>query len=243
MDSSSAFPTCKASISASRSADSFAASMRARRAASSMAKSRGRASRTAWRWLAARHAFRLGNFGSMLRKVICARTALQGRCALAGVLLLISTAASAQTAPDDRYPSWANRMQGYQRAKEWRWGASKKQPRVRPDRGEVVGGRPAGCPHRFCGCALALKIFGRNVRELWLAANWLTFPRVAPAPGMVAARRGHVFQLIAHSGGSTWRVFDPNSGRGRVRIHDRSIAGYAIVNPTGQTLSARRRGG
>lgn len=97
----------------------------------------------------------------------------------------------------------------------------------------VIGGRPSGCPHRFCGCALAIKLFGRIVPHLNLASNWLKFPRTAPAPGMVAARRGHVFKLLAHVGGSTWQVWDANSGRGRIRIHNRSIAGYVIVNPSG----------
>lgn len=103
----------------------------------------------------------------------------------------------------------------------------------------VIGGRPAGCPHRFCGCALSLKLFGRIIPMLNLAANWMGFPHVTPAPGMVAARRGHVFQLLAHRGGSRWRVWDANSGHGRIRIHDRSIAGYAIVNPN-SSMSARR---
>jgi hypothetical protein len=97
----------------------------------------------------------------------------------------------------------------------------------------VIGGRPAGCPHRFCGCALSLHIFGRIIPKLNLAANWRTFPRAAPASGMVAARHGHVFKLVSHVGGSTWLVWDANSGRGRIRIHHRSIAGYAIVNPRG----------
>lgn len=96
----------------------------------------------------------------------------------------------------------------------------------------VIGGRPSGCPHRFCGCALSIKLFGRIVPHLNLASNWLAFPRTAPAPGMVAARRGHVFKLLVHVGGSTWRVWDANSGRGRIRIHNRSIAGYTIVNPS-----------
>ncbi len=100
---------------------------------------------------------------------------------------------------------------------------------------QVIGSRPAGCPHRFCACALAIKIFGRIVPALNLAANWMrTFPRATPAGGMVAARHGHAFQLIAHVGGSTWRVWDANSGRGRIRIHNRSIAGYAVVDPRGR---------
>jgi hypothetical protein len=50
---------------------------------------------------------------------------------------------------------------------------------------------------------------------------------------MVAARRGHVFVLERHIGGSTWLAFDANSGRQQTRIHARSIAGFAIVNPHG----------
>jgi hypothetical protein len=99
----------------------------------------------------------------------------------------------------------------------------------------ILGGRPSGCPHRFCGCALSIKVFGRPVRDLFLAANWLRFPRTAPAPGMVAARRGHALQLQAHLGGSMWQVWDPNSGGGRIRVHARSIAGFAIVNPSVRT--------
>ena len=30
----------------------------------------------------------------------------------------------------------------------------------------IVGGRPAGCPSSFCGCAAALRLFGRIVPEL-----------------------------------------------------------------------------
>lgn len=97
---------------------------------------------------------------------------------------------------------------------------------------QIIGGRPQGCPHRFCGCALALRIFGRIVPALNLAVNWVhKFQRSPPAPGMVAARHGHAFQLIAHVRGTTWQVWDANSGRGRTRIHDRSIAGFIIVNP------------
>jgi len=69
------------------------------------------------------------------------------------------------------------------------------------------------------------------VAGLNLAANWLRFPRAEAAPGMVAARRGHVFQLQAHVEKRIWRVWDANSGGGRIRIHNRSIAGYTIVNP------------
>lgn len=97
--------------------------------------------------------------------------------------------------------------------------------------GRVVGGRPRGCPRRYCGCGASLHIFGRIIPSLNLAANWLRFPRAAPAPGMVAARRGHVFVLRRHISGKTWLVWDANSGRGKTRIHPRSIAGFTIVDP------------
>jgi hypothetical protein len=91
---------------------------------------------------------------------------------------------------------------------------------------------PAGCPWRaFCGCGAAVRIFGRPVRDLWLAANWFRFPRATPAPGMAAVRRHHVFVLEQWLGGTTWLVFDANSGHHGTRVHARSIAGYAIVNP------------
>jgi hypothetical protein len=99
----------------------------------------------------------------------------------------------------------------------------------------VLGGRPSGCPARFCGCGASLHLFGRIIPSLNLAANWLRFPRAAPAPNMVAARRGHVFVLKEHIAGSVWVVHDSNSGGRRTRLHARSIAGYAIVNPSGAT--------
>lgn len=138
---------------------------------------------------------------------------------------LFCTTVNAQ--PDERYPQ--------HKEKEWSYKVKKKAVHYRTFRADaatVIGGRPSGCPHRFCGCALAIKIFGRIVPHLNLAANWLKFPRTEAAPGMVAARRGHVFKLLSHRGGSVWEVWDANSGGGRIRIHDRSIAGFAIVRPT-----------
>jgi hypothetical protein len=95
----------------------------------------------------------------------------------------------------------------------------------------IVGGRPAGCPRSFCGCGAAIRVFGRIVPELNLAANWLRFPRASPAPGMAAARRGHVFVLERHIAGDIWLAYDANSGGHATRIHARSLRGYTIVNP------------
>jgi hypothetical protein len=99
--------------------------------------------------------------------------------------------------------------------------------------GSIVS-HPSGCPGRqFCGCGASVRVFGRAVRSLYLAANWFRFPRSHPAPGMVAVRRHHVFVLESHLGGNTWMAYDANSGRGMTRIHPRSLAGYTVVNPHG----------
>jgi len=73
-----------------------------------------------------------------------------------------------------------------------------------------------------------LRVFGRIVPELNLAANWLRFPRTAPAPGMVAARHGHVFVLEQHLEGDTWMAYDANSGGHATQTHARSLRGYTI---------------
>jgi hypothetical protein len=109
---------------------------------------------------------------------------------------------------------------------------SPSYPRQAAESGsQAIGGRPAGCPHSFCGCGASIRVFGRIVPELNLAANWLRFPRTSPAPGMVAARRGHVFVLERHVESDTWMAYDANSGGHATRIHARSLRGYAVVNP------------
>jgi hypothetical protein len=99
--------------------------------------------------------------------------------------------------------------------------------------GTVIGGRPTGCPHAYCGCEASRYLFGRIIPNLNLAANWIRkFPRTTAAPHMAAARNHHVFVLVSHVSGTNWLVHDGNSGAGRTREHVRSIAGYVIVDPT-----------
>jgi hypothetical protein len=97
--------------------------------------------------------------------------------------------------------------------------------------GEIIGGRPAGCPRAFCGCGASLHVFGRIIPALNRAASWFRFPRAAPGPGMAAVRRHHVFVLEQHVAGDTWLAYDANSGGHMIRLHARSIAGYVIVDP------------
>lgn len=103
---------------------------------------------------------------------------------------------------------------------------------------EIVSGKPAGCPTRWCMCAVSLKLWGRIIPDLNLASNWLmAFMAALPAPGMVAARSGHGFLLQQHVEGKNWKVYDCNTwgrqtgGKSRCVIHIKSIAGYKIVNP------------
>lgn len=139
-------------------------------------------------------------------------------------------------APSARGESIVRAMGGFgsaQKVYKPRAAASQPRQRVAAVSAAIVA-HPPGCPSRaFCGCGAAVRVFGAPIRSLWLAANWFKFPRAAPAPGMVAVRRGHVFVLERHLWGSTWLAYDANSGRRQTRIHPRSIAGYAIVNPHG----------
>lgn len=106
------------------------------------------------------------------------------------------------------------------------------------NRSTVVGRRPAGCPHAYCGCEASLYLFKKIRPKLNRAANWLReFPRTAPAPGMVAARTHHVMVLMSHVRGSRWLVHDGNSGGGLTREHVMSIRGYTIVDPHGVRLA------
>jgi hypothetical protein len=102
----------------------------------------------------------------------------------------------------------------------------------------IVGRRPAGCPYAYCGCEASLYVFGEIRPMLNVANNWrLTFPRTAPAPGMVAARPGHVFVLMSHVEGDRWMVHDGNFGH-VTREHVRSIRGYTIVDPHGSRTAS-----
>ena len=96
----------------------------------------------------------------------------------------------------------------------------------------IIGGRPNGCPHSYCGCGLRMYL-GLSDKRLNLASNWARlFPRTSAQPGAAAVRSGHVMLLVSHVQGSVWIVRDYNSGNGLSRIHARSVAGYVFVNPS-----------
>jgi hypothetical protein len=110
--------------------------------------------------------------------------------------------------------------------------ASSTRIRVADANGNIVGGRPAGCPYAFCGCEASRFVFGEIRPELNLAMNWIRkFPRTSPAPYMVAARNHHVMVLLSQVDGYQWLVHDGNSGHHLTREHVVSIKGFVIVDP------------
>ncbi|MFZ0066381.1 MAG: hypothetical protein WAK90_09435 [Pseudolabrys sp.] len=105
--------------------------------------------------------------------------------------------------------------------------------------GTIIGSRPAGCPHSYCGCGLRMHLGLSDVR-LNLASNWSRlFPHEsAPRAGLAAVRSGHVMYIEAAAGNGQWVIRDYNSGRGLSRVHVRDVRGYAFVNPHA-TVAAR----
>lgn len=104
----------------------------------------------------------------------------------------------------------------------------------------VIGGRPAGCPHKYCGCGLR-KYLGIDDRRLNRAWAWAElFPRTHARPGAAAVRRHHVMLLIRKVARHRWLVRDYNAGRHLSYIHVRNVRGYVFVDPNASTLSARR---
>lgn len=144
--------------------------------------------------------------------------------ALAGML----TAASAQTVSDDRYPSWGNRMRGYQQAREWRWRAARERGvrRGKAARSAIRAG-VSGRPAKWCGWFLG-RLLGMPDRKLWLARNWASVGRDAgdPGVGVIVVWRHHV-GIITGKTSQGWVVKSGNDGhavRERVRSVNRAIA-------------------
>jgi hypothetical protein len=110
------------------------------------------------------------------------------------------------------------------------------------DAATIIGGRPEGCPHTYCGCGLR-KYLGLSDVRLNLASNWARlFPREsAPRAGLAAVRPGHVMYIEAAAGDGQWLIRDYNSGGGLSRLHVRDVRGYAFVNPHAQLATHEDR--
>lgn len=92
-------------------------------------------------------------------------------------------------------------------------------------------GRPPGCPRLWCGCWLAMHLYGRNERRLWLARNWAREgrPAAGPAPGVIAVfargrRGGHVGIVTAVPRPGVVVLLSGNDGRA-VRERERTTRG------------------
>ena len=94
----------------------------------------------------------------------------------------------------------------------------------RTGRAPSQGGRPAGCPSRWCGCWLG-KHLGIARRDLWLARNWAGVGRPAGGPrsGAIAVWRSHV-GIVKAVEGKRIQVLSGNDGNA-VRERWRSSAG------------------
>lgn len=91
---------------------------------------------------------------------------------------------------------------------------------------------PAGCPRRlFCGCGVAVKVFGEPRRDLWPASAWLRFARTTAGPGMVVVWNHHVAYIESVDSNGNAVLYDPNGGRGLTWRHTRSIRGLPVVDP------------
>lgn len=104
--------------------------------------------------------------------------------------------------------------------------------------GSVIGGRPSGCPHAYCGCGTA-RYLGLNDPRLNLAWNWARlFPRASPGAGMAVVWHHHIALIESMVGHNEAVLRDYNAGRGLSYLHVRSIAGAVVVNPNGGMLAA-----
>ena len=106
------------------------------------------------------------------------------------------------------------------------------------DAAQIIGTRPSGCPHSYCGCGLR-KYLGLEDTRLNLASNWARlFPRESgPRAGLAAVRSGHVMYIEGPAGNGRWLIRDYNSGGGLSRVHVRDVRGYVFVNPHGTVAS------
>ncbi len=106
------------------------------------------------------------------------------------------------------------------------------------DEGSIIGSRPSGCPHAYCGCGLR-KYLGLSDVRLNLASNWARyFPHESgPRAGLAAVRNHHVMYIESSAGNGQWIVRDYNSGGGMSRVHTRDVRGYVFVNPHAVTAS------
>lgn len=105
-------------------------------------------------------------------------------------------------------------------------------------RAQIVGGRPAGCPARWCGCWL-MQHYGFHDRRLWRAIMWASLMPRAPGPGVgrVVVWKNHVGVITGEYRGQ-WIVLSGNDS-GQIRERTRSIVGaVAFVEPLRKTASA-----
>lgn len=90
----------------------------------------------------------------------------------------------------DRGARWSKRQRGYRVASLGAVGSFAGHSLIASMRAKIGQGRPRGCPHAWCGCALALELGGGS----WRAIDWARHGSPAPhgAVGSIAVMRHHV---------------------------------------------------
>lgn len=103
----------------------------------------------------------------------------------------------------------------------------------------VIGGRPSGCPHAYCGCGLR-KYLGLDDARLNLAWNWAKFfPRTSLRAGVVAVWHHHVALVVSVTGNRMAVLRDYNGGEHLSYVHERSVAGAIFVDPGASRTAVR----
>lgn len=97
--------------------------------------------------------------------------------------------------------------------------------------------RPTDCPLLWCGCWLSKFIFGENKRDLWVAKNWLKFPKTTPRPGAVAVFNrkgggGHVgvVQSLDKNGNPIVKSGNHSNRVATATYSKSNVIAYATVN-------------
>jgi len=85
--------------------------------------------------------------------------------------------------------------------------------------------RPAGCPHRWCGCYMRTQVSSDPGPAYNLARSWLKWGSpTSPTPGAIVVWSHHVGRLVSQVQVSVWIVHSGNDGNA-VRERARSISG------------------
>ena len=127
-------------------------------------------------------------------------------------------------------PAEARHRRAIEPASGWGWGSSQVVTSTHAAH-RYAGNLPSPCYEAArkggpCGCWASIHFFGHSVRELWLARNWLRFPRTVAHAGAAAVWPGrHVAPVVGVPRPGYVTVADS------WQTHDVRTAGLVFVDP------------